>query len=97
MSRTTPKRFVTTPRRTSDADGERPLRRGRSPATLIRMSTTSTSTSPGPALRVSLPGLQPSVKDFLTNEAGSAVYLLAATVVALVWANSPWADAYESM
>ncbi len=56
----------------------------------------ATSTSPGPALRVSLPGIQPSVKDFLTNEAGSAVYLLAATIVALIWANSPWADAYEA-
>ncbi|WP_028050304.1 Na+/H+ antiporter NhaA [Cellulomonas sp. URHD0024] len=56
----------------------------------------ATSTSPGPSLRVSLPGLQPTVKDFLTNEAGSAIYLLAATIVALVWANSPWSDAYES-
>src|SRR3954453_5134936 len=56
----------------------------------------ATSTTPGPSLRVSLPGLQPTVKDFLTNEAGSAIYLLAATIVALVWANSPWADAYES-
>ena len=28
----------------------------------------ATSTSPGPSLRVSLPGLQPTVKDFLTNE-----------------------------
>src|SRR3954451_10879198 len=56
----------------------------------------ATSTTPGPSLRVSLPGLQPTVKDFLTNEAGSAVYLLGATIVALVWANSPFADAYDS-
>lgn len=57
----------------------------------------ATSTSPGPNLRVSLPGLQPSVKNFLTNEAGSAVYLLAATVIALVWVNSPFADSYEAL
>src|SRR6218665_2330051 len=34
---------------------------------------------------------------FIATEAGSAGLLLAATVVALVWANSPWSDAYESL
>lgn len=38
-----------------------------------------------------------AVRDFLRTEAGSAVVLLAATVVALVWANSPWSDAYEAL
>jgi Na+/H+ antiporter NhaA len=33
---------------------------------------------------------------FLRTEAGSAGLLLAATVVALVWANSPWAASYDT-
>nr|WP_281728246.1 Na+/H+ antiporter NhaA [Cellulomonas denverensis] len=53
--------------------------------------------TPGPSLRVRLPGVNPSVRDFLATEAGSAMALLAATVVALVWANSPWADGYDAL
>ena len=47
--------------------------------------------SPGPAtrIRVPLPYVSPSLRRFLANEAGSAVLLLAATVIALVWANLP--------
>jgi NhaA family Na+:H+ antiporter len=52
---------------------------------------------PGPPLRVRFPSVSPSVRDFLATEAGSAVFLLAATVIALVWANSPWSDAYEAL
>src|SRR3954465_12929316 len=37
------------------------------------------------------------VRDFLSTETGSAAVLLAATVIALVWANSPWSDSYESV
>jgi len=37
------------------------------------------------------------VRDFLGTETGSALFLLAATVLALVWANSPWANSYESL
>ncbi|HEX5898017.1 MAG TPA: Na+/H+ antiporter NhaA [Solirubrobacteraceae bacterium] len=37
------------------------------------------------------------VRDFLSTETGSAIVLLAATVAALVWANSPWPDSYESL
>ncbi|MER5994900.1 Na+/H+ antiporter NhaA [Streptomyces viridosporus] len=37
------------------------------------------------------------VRSFLATEAGSAGLLLAAVVVALVWANSPWSDAYTSL
>jgi Na+/H+ antiporter NhaA len=37
------------------------------------------------------------VRDFLSTETGSAVVLLAAAVAALVWANSPWRDSYESL
>jgi Na+/H+ antiporter NhaA len=36
------------------------------------------------------------VRDFLSTETGGAVVLLAAAVAALVWANSPWPDSYES-
>ena len=37
------------------------------------------------------------IRDFLSTESGSAIVLLAATVAAMVWANSPWADSYESV
>jgi Na+/H+ antiporter NhaA len=37
------------------------------------------------------------VRDFLSTETGGAMVLLAATVVALLWANSPWSDSYESL
>jgi Na+/H+ antiporter NhaA len=36
----------------------------------------------------------PSLREFLATEAGGAVLLLLATLVALVWANSPWSDSY---
>jgi Na+/H+ antiporter NhaA len=37
------------------------------------------------------------VRDFLSTETGGAIVLLAAAVAALVWANSPWSDSYESL
>ena len=37
------------------------------------------------------------VRDFLSTETGSAVVLLGAAVAALLWANSPWSDSYESL
>ncbi len=37
------------------------------------------------------------VRDFLSTETGSAIVLLAATIVALAWSNSPWSDSYESV
>jgi Na+/H+ antiporter NhaA len=36
------------------------------------------------------------VRDFLRTETGSALVLLGATLAALMWANSPWWDSYES-
>jgi Na+/H+ antiporter NhaA len=36
------------------------------------------------------------VRNFLSTETGGAVVLLAGAVAALVWANSPWPDSYES-
>ena len=37
------------------------------------------------------------VRDFLATESGGAVFLLGATVLAMVWANSPWPDSYEEV
>ncbi len=37
------------------------------------------------------------LRDFLSTETGGAVALLVAAVAALVWANSPWSDSYESL
>src|SRR4029453_18133685 len=51
---------------------------------------------PGPARRVSVPTLAPSSKLYFGTEAGGSALLLVATVVALVWANSPWSDSYAS-
>jgi Na+/H+ antiporter NhaA len=36
------------------------------------------------------------VRDFLGNETGGAVVMLAAALLALLWANSPWWHSYES-
>jgi len=36
------------------------------------------------------------VRDFLSAETGGAVVLLCAVAAALVWANSPWSETYES-
>lgn len=56
-----------------------------------------TTTRPGPPLRVQLPTLAPTVKTFLATEAGGAMLLLSATVLALLWANSPWSAAYDTL
>ena len=37
------------------------------------------------------------VRDFLSTETGGAMVMLAATVLALLWANSPWRHSYESV
>lgn len=41
--------------------------------------------------------LSAPARQFLSTEAGSAGLLLAATVAALLWANSPWSGSYESV
>lgn len=41
-----------------------------------------------------VPVLSP-VREFLRTEAGCGVLLLVATMAALAWANSPWADGYQ--
>lgn len=35
------------------------------------------------------------IREFIATQSSGAIVLLAATVVALVWANSPWPDSYE--
>jgi NhaA family Na+:H+ antiporter len=50
---------------------------------------------PGPPLRFATPQMTPAVRRFIANEAGSAAVLLAATLAALIWANSPWPDSYD--
>ena len=37
------------------------------------------------------------VAQFLRVEASGGILLVAATIVALVWANSPWSDAYDQL
>ena len=37
------------------------------------------------------------VRDFLSTETGSSSVLLAATILALLWANSPWRHSYEEL
>jgi Na+/H+ antiporter NhaA len=37
------------------------------------------------------------VRAFLSTETAGAVALLAATILALLWANSPWSDSYEEL
>ena len=50
-----------------------------------------------PRRRELLAQIAEPLRNFLTTEAGSAGLLLGATVVALVWANSPLSGAYESL
>jgi Na+:H+ antiporter, NhaA family len=50
-----------------------------------------------PARRVLVAQMREPLRRFLATEAGSAGIVLAAVVVALVWANSPWSETYESL
>jgi Na+/H+ antiporter NhaA len=50
-----------------------------------------------PRKRDLLVQLKAPLRNFLRTEAGSAGLLFGATVVALLWANSPWSDLYESL
>ena len=52
------------------------------------------SLRPGPPLRFVTPQMTPAVRRFIANEAGSAAVLLGATVIALIWANTPLRDSY---
>jgi Na+/H+ antiporter NhaA len=50
-----------------------------------------------PRRRELLAALAAPLRSFLSTEAGSAGLLLAATAIALVWANSPLSDSYQSL
>lgn len=50
-----------------------------------------------PPRRVLVAQMRAPLRRFLATEAGSAGVMLAAAVAALVWANSPWSDTYESL
>jgi len=43
------------------------------------------------------PTVRQAVVEFLRTEAGGGVVLLVAALVAVVWANSPWQDAYHDL
>jgi Na+/H+ antiporter NhaA len=69
------------------------------------MTHAATATSGDPAPEQSACGsghedfdaqVAPSLRSYISTEAASAGLLVLATVVALVWANSPWSGAYES-
>ena len=50
-----------------------------------------------PSRRVLVAQMREPLRRFLATEAGSAGVMLAAAIVALVWANSPWSGTYESL
>lgn len=47
--------------------------------------------------RVARTRLLSNFQEFIREEGGGSILLLAATAAALVWANSPWADSYQSL
>lgn len=55
------------------------------------------SLRPGPPLRFVTPSMTPALRRYIDNEASSAAVLLAASVVALVWVNSPWGESYHHL
>ncbi len=49
-----------------------------------------------PARRVAM-SVKGPIERFMQIEAGSGIALLAAAVIALVWANSPWSESYDAL
>ena len=57
---------------------------------------TSTLTTPaGRGHTAWVRNLTTPVRDYLNNETGGAIVMLAAAVLALLWTNSPWWESYE--
>ena len=52
---------------------------------------------PTPPVATPLRGLPAPLHEFLHFEAAGGIVLVAATAVALVWANSPWQDSYYTL
>jgi Na+/H+ antiporter NhaA len=63
----------------------------------VSTATAPAATQTEPRRRVLIAQLAQPVRSFLAAEAGSAGLLLAATVLAVLWANSPWSDDYFSL
>jgi Na+/H+ antiporter NhaA len=55
------------------------------------------SVTPGTGRTAWARNLAAPVRSFLNTESGGALVLLVATILALLWANSPWSDSYESV
>ncbi|HEY9504838.1 MAG TPA: Na+/H+ antiporter NhaA, partial [Gemmatimonadales bacterium] len=60
------------------------------------MTSASRESAPSARRTLASPRIA-AFREFLDTEAGSAIVLLTATLVALVWANSPWADGYHRL
>lgn len=60
-------------------------------------STPASPPRPGPPTRLPRPAVTVALRRFLATEIGSGLLLVAATVLALAWANSPWGDGYERL
>jgi Na+/H+ antiporter NhaA len=50
-----------------------------------------------PSQTIGLRRLASPLREFIATENSSAIVLLLATLIALVWANSPWAASYEAL
>jgi hypothetical protein len=59
---------------------------------VVNADTWHEASRPGPVDRLLAP-----LRNFLHTEASGGLLLLAAAVVALVWANSPFAESYEGL
>ncbi|GLY30092.1 Na+/H+ antiporter NhaA [Kineosporia sp. NBRC 101731] len=55
------------------------------------------SLRPGPPLRFITPSMTPALRRYIDNEASSAAVLLVASLVALLWVNSPWGESYHHL
>src|SRR6185295_16254479 len=63
----------------------------------MSLSLTDTGGTRGTGRTAWARNLAAPVRSFLNTESGGAVVLLGATMLALLWANSPWPDSYESV
>jgi Na+:H+ antiporter, NhaA family len=61
------------------------------------MTAVTVPPRPGPPSRLPRPAITVPLRRFLATEVGSGALLIAATALALLWANSPWGDSYERL
>src|SRR4051794_5489058 len=77
-------------------------RRGSAPSASVPRADRATMSSTRQTLALRgrtawVRNLAAPVRDFLSNETGGAMVMLGAALLALLWANSPWRDTYESL